>query len=534
MVEKNIVDSTANAILEKMGIFTASVYGSDGSGYVNKDGSTSTESTTVGDTSMEDTYDVTDRSVHIKITRDDDGCEWAYDNDVAVSNNVDRLDSILNNGFVVRINPDYIKGDKRPPKAEKARRLIKKRIVSEKLQEKLSVMIKNRAIYGFGITKKLMSGKDVVGLVEIDSKECTPIRNLSTGELGGDVGKGLNPDNKEMEVAMIQYGNTVVYDYQGNATYTNTYFYFTDDEIIYITNNDRGKFKGVSPVMRTLRLVEIKKTLENAVELLTKRFGPQMWVIVGNEINNLSTTDIPQEYLVDSDGNQIDKATARKNFKTAVFSAIDAQIKRWVNGDALVQLAEFGVDIKTINPSSSTFDYQKYIELCADFIKIGILGLDMPGRVDVTSGIMQTRLTRDLRDKFNRDRGIIEGILNERFTKPILMANGYESDLVEIRFKNLDLNDELQDVELELKKSQTIYNYMKGGWTDLPEHLKEKWGIDPKGKVISIDDMKENLRNEKKKTEKKEEEDDDENSRGKKRVINPTIRRRIDDVNRGR
>lgn len=529
MAEKTLTaDSVAKSILEKNNFFSAQIYGST----QGTDGSVSTEDTTTGDISMDDTLLVKDRSVKIKITRDDDGCEWAYDNDVFVKNNVDRIDSIMNNGFIVNINQEYIKDDKPTQKAKGAKKLIENKVMTTSLQEKLSVMIKNRAIYGFGVGKKRFNEKDIIGLVEIDSKECTPIRNLSTGELGGSIGKGLNGKEPNMEVAMIQYGNIPTYTAQGEVTYLQDYFYFSDDEIFYITNNDRGKFKGTSPVMRVLRLVEIKKTMENAVELVTKRFGPQMWIIVGNEVNNLSTADIPKSYLEDEDGNPIDKSIARQAFKTEVFSAIDTQIKRWIEGDSLVQLAEFGVDVKTINPSSSSFDYAKYIELFADFIKIGILGLDMPGRVDVTSGIMQTNLTRDLRDYLIRDRGIIINMLNQRFTNIILEANGYDKDIVHLDFKPLDLNDEAQRVDIELKKSQAVYNYMKGGWTDLPEYLKKDWNMNLDGKVMSMDDMKKKLKEE----PSNEDDEDKDNNRGtkNKKEKPPTVKRRIDDMNRGR
>ena len=495
-------------------------------------GTTPVEDISSGTTTMSDSNAVSDRSVKLTITRDDAGCKYAFDNDGAVFNAIIRKDGIINNGIKVVFNEGVNQNNKR---AKAAKKFLEERNKQVKLGNRVSSMIRNRSCYGFSVTKKIVNTKgDVLGLVDISSDECTPIRNLATGELGGPAGLGLDNKRKTKEVAMIQEGHRVIYTDRGGSATVDEWFYFIKEEIIAIGNNDRGMFKGVSDVMRALRYVEIKKTLENVVDLLARRFGPQVWVTVGNEHTNLSNTDIPASYLRDTDGNPIDPATARKNFKTDAMTALNLQIQTWVDGDSLVQLAEYGIKADVINPSSSTFDYEKYINLMADTIKATLLGLDTPGRVDVTSGIMQDKLTRDVRDTAIRERKMYMETLNEDYAEPSLKANNFVN-LVHLEFEELDMTDEELNAKIEKIKSDAIYNYTKGGWTDLPEYLKKMWDITEEdiAKIISLDEIKEeetkeddnvddNTINNPKKTEKKDKKE------------NPVIKRRKDDMNRGR
>lgn len=476
------------------------------------DGSSPYENITSGNISMDDTTAVVDRSVKINITRDDAGCKYAYENDGAVRNAVTRKDNIINNGFVVKtIDPD----DK---KLQEGKIFLEKRIAELGLQDRVSSMVTNRSCYGFSVTKILFKGKDIIGLVDISSDECTPIRDLDTGMLGGKAGKGLAP-NKNKEVAVIQEGHVITYSSLGESSTIDKYFYFSNEEIISIGNNDRGMYKGVSDVMESLRYVEIKKALENVVDIIARRFGPQIWVTVGNENHNLSEVDIPSSYLRDTDGNLVDPDLARKNFKTAKMNALNTEIQRWVDGDSLVQLAEYGIKADVINPSSKVFPYREYIELMADFIKTTILGLDIAGRVDVTSGIMQDKLTRDIRDSAIKERKKYIDILTAKVFNPILKAHGYKEDSIYVEFEELDVMDEERDVKIEETKSKTVYNYMKGGFTKPPEFLIKKWGLTEEdvNSIVTQSEQKEEL-----KDEKKENPDD------------PSVRKKIDDLNRGR
>lgn len=476
------------------------------------DGSSPYENISSGDISMDDTTAVKDRSVKINITRDDAGCKYAYENDGAVFNSISRKDNIINNGFVVKtIDPD-------DEKLKEGKLFLENRIAQLGLQDRVSSMIVNKSTYGFSVTKKITKGRDIIGLVDISSDECTPIRDLNTGMLGGKGSKGLDPSSNK-EVAIIQEGNEITYGSLGESTTIIKYFYFANEEIISIGNNDRGMYKGVSDVMRALRYVEIKKTLENVVDIIARRFGPQIWVTVGNENHNLSDVDIPSSYLRDSDGNLVDPDLARKNFKSAAMTAINTEIQQWVDGDSLVQLAEFGVSASVINPSSKVFPYREYIELMADFIKTAILGLDTPGRVDVTSGEMQDKLTRDIRDSAIKERKKIIDILTSKLFNPILEANGYKIGTIYVEFEELDMMDEERDAKIEEIKSKTIYNYMKGGLIKPPEFLTKKWGFTEEDvKTIMTQTEQKDELNE----EKKENPDD------------PAVKKKIDDLNRGR
>ena len=328
-------------------------------------GTAPTEMLTVGSTEMIDTtIGMNDRSLNLKITRDDAGCEWSYENDEAVFNSISRLDGIVNNGFDVNITPDY-KKETEDPKAIEAQKFITKKTKELKLRDITSSEIKNRALFGFSVTKKINTGngEDIAILVPLYPLECKPIRDITTGKLGGKQSVGLDKTRSTEEIAIIQKGNVVSYSSYGDQLTANiVYFYMTPSEVITMNDNDRGKFKGVSRVLRVLRYVEIKKNLENAVELISRRFGPQVWVTVGNEQYNLTKADLPKSYLTNaSTGNPIDPATARAQFKADKMNDILTNIRNMVNGDGLVNIAEFGIEAKTFNPSAGGLDYQKYI-----------------------------------------------------------------------------------------------------------------------------------------------------------------------------
>lgn len=418
---------------------------------------------------------ITDRSTKITLARNDDACIWAYENDSSVYSAVERLDTVMNNGFDVFMK---VEEGKQPSERQKqAKILIEGRVPM--LTEKASSIINNKAIFGWAVLKKTMKkeGKDIAGLVELDPSQCTPIIDPFTGDLGGNVGKGLDSTSPTDKVALIQKG--VVYNYQadGTATPETKTYYFTRDEIIPFPSGDRGKFKGTSSIKRVLRLVEIKKSLENTVELIVRRFGPQIAVTVGNADYNLSKSDIPPEYLRDSTGAPVARATARKAYKDAVFSNIQDNVRKWADGDTLVQMMEYGVSINTINPSASPFDYARYIDLFSNYIKIGILGVYVQGRIDITSAMMQERLMRDLKDKAIRERIQVEDILNREYVSEVLKANGYSSDYVYIKFKPIDRIDDQRDANVEMLRSQAIRNYM-GFAGKVPEYLLKKWEME--------------------------------------------------------
>jgi len=415
---------------------------------------------------------ITDRSTKITLNRDAAACVWAFENDASVYSAVERLDTVMNNGFDVLMK---VEEDKQPSERQKrAKELIEERVPL--LTEKASSIILNKAIHGWAVLKKTQRGKDIIGLVELDPGQCTPIINSYTGELGGKSGLGLDPENKGNKIALIQKGTVYKYQADGGISTEEKTFYFTRDEIIPFPSGDRGKFKGTSPIKRVLRLVEIKKSLENVVELIVRRFGPQICVIVGNADYNLSKADIPPEYLR-SNGTPVSRATARKAYKTAVFSNIEENIRKWADGDTLIQMMEYGVDIKTINPTASPFDYARYIDLFSNYIKIGILGVYVQGRIDITSAVMQERLMRDLKDKALRERMQVEHILNKEYVDEVLKAHQYSVGSVYIKFKQIDKIDDQRDANVEMLRSQTMRNYM-AYVGKIPEYLLKKWGME--------------------------------------------------------
>ena len=422
--------------------------------------------------SMEETED--DRSVRIHIDRDDEGCLWAFENDIVVYRNVMRLCSILNNGYEIIC-------DKENKQAEKAKEYMISKLNKLDFRRKYNSIIMNRAILGWSPVKKVLNKHgNIVGLVELDPKDCNPIRNLSTGELGGKLGKGLDPKRKNAEISLVQQGNIVQYDQQGNPSYTNNWFYFTREEVMFFTLGERGKFKCVSPVKRALRLIEAKKTIENIVELVCRRYGPQVWVVVGNENVNLATAQIPQKYFRSEGGGDGTAEKARELYRKDIFSNLNTLVTKWSTGETLAMLAEYGLDVKVINPSANLPKYIEFIQMYSDFIKNGIFGLDFPGRIDVTSSKMLERLPRDLEDSLALIRDNDFSVFNNELIKPLLKQGGYSENILRIEGKPLDRLEIERNVEVERMKSATIFNYARSGYTKLPPKLVEEWGFDLK------------------------------------------------------
>jgi len=469
--ESSVVQSENMVIQETKEVVEKALSGDLSKGFSN----TFTASTVGGTvpTEEEADIDITDRSTKLTIPRDDNGCEWAFENEVSVYNAMLRLENIINTGlFIAPKKKEYEDDDnEKHGKLVEAQELFKDRIPL--LEEKVSSIIRNRGCYGWAVLKKTISGKDITDLIELDPKECTPVRDSTTGKLGGKIGVGLDPDRGNAQIALIQKGRIAKYSSDGSINYEEKMFYFGNEEIMVFPTNDRGKFIGTSPIKRVLRLVEIKKSMENVAELVVRRFGPQIKVIVGNKDYNMSTAEIPQSYLRDSDGNAIDKATARASYKKKIFNDIAKNVKKWADGDTLVQMVEYGIDIETFNPSSQSFDYARYIDMFANYIKIGILGTYLQGRIDITSSVMQTKLMRDLKDLAERERKRILSVFNEEYTKVILKNHGFEEDFVHLEFNPIDQEDKEKEALIEEIKSNAVLNFSRAG-IKVPEGVQEK------------------------------------------------------------
>ena len=444
-----------------------------------------------GSSVTEDTQSVTDSATKvdtlptISLTRDNDedamdSCQWAEENDQSVHNAISLHDNTMNNGFVTFIDSNKEK-DQKDKYFIEAMDYLKEEISPAKddLRSRVSALIRNHDKFGMGIAvmKKDSKGKDVI--IDLDTRECSPIKNLETGRLGDGAGKGLDKDHPSKDVAIIQHGNKVEYSDTGTAELKPTYFYFEDKDLLIFPNRDGGRLIGTSPVRRVLRLVEIKLSLQNILALLAKRFGPQVYVQLGNSDINLQDQDIPASYTSakDGDGNIINIDIARDNYKVDLYAALEESLKDWVNGDNIFQLIEYGIEIKTINPSSGMMDFGRYIQLMANFIKIGILDLDVSGRIDVTSGVMEEQISKDLKDKVGPDREYIISNINEKYVKMKLQSRFSRAvGIVKLKFEDLDLYNETERTMIEVEKSKAVYNYSKAGY-EPPEYLKRKWDM---------------------------------------------------------
>ncbi len=445
-----------------------------------------------GSSVTEDTQSVTDSATKIdtlptiSLPRDNDedamdSCQWAEENDHSVHNSISLHDNTMNNGFVSYIDSEKEKDQKDEYYIE-AMEYIKEESSASKddLRSHVSAMIRNHDKFGMGISvlKKTKDGKDVI--IDLDTRECSPIKNLETGRLGDGAGRGLDKEHPNRDIAVIQHGNVATYSDTGYTSLDKKYFYFEEKNLLIFPNRDGGRLIGTSPVRRILRLVEIKMLLQNVLALLAKRFGPQIYVQIGNADMNIQDKDIPASYTnaKDDSGDIVNIDTARDNYKTDLYAALEESLKDWVNGDNIFQLIEYGIEIKTINPSSGMMDFGRYIQLLANYIKIGILDLDVSGRIDVTSGVMEEQISKDLKDKVGPDREYIIENINEKYTKMKLNAKFPRAvGIVKLKFNKLDLFNETEKTSIEVEKSKAVYNYSKAGY-EIPEYLKREWNME--------------------------------------------------------
>lgn len=415
----------------------------------------------------------TTKKVKLTLLETDEDCRWAYEHDDATYTAVRKRTAMINTGFRGRVADKY-NDDKKVndimPKFKKE--------VSNVLKPKVDSIVINQDVHAFCILKKNYNKDNkLIGCIELDPIECKPIRDLSTGELGGKLGLGKDISRPNEEIALVQEGHTISYNSHGEGTEVDAWFYFTRDEIIPFSLNDRGRFKGVSPVMRMLRSVEVRRTIINITELVLRRFGPQIIVTVGNKDVNLNGDEIPASYLRDSSNEPVDRATAKANYRAAVMTSVKTQIKDWADTDTLVHIQEYGYSVETINPSSVLPDYIRFINEFGRQIKNGILGIFVEGRVDVTSSAMQENVNKDLKDSALDRRDDIIHRLNEEYVNEWLKDNGLEENSIYLEFNPIDKTSEQAEAITQRTISETIRNFASAGY-EIPDNILKKLGID--------------------------------------------------------
>lgn len=418
------------------------------------------------------------KTTNVVISRDDDGCRWSYENDDDVYRSIMKITQLINRPILSRVNPKYTKSGQAGGSCLDALELIESR--AKKVRRPIKAFIANQYCYGYAMPKKVWSAgskSDIVRLLPLNPPECIPIRNLQTGDLGQ---KNIEPNNKGKEIALIQNGNVATYDSTGNVTYKQEYFYFERNDIIPLSLGDRGMFKGVSPVMRVLRYVEMKRTFMNILELVMRRFGPQIIVTIGNDKVNLFEGDAPKTYL---DANPGDREAAKRAYKQAVFTAIKTKIKRWIDGDTLVSIQEYGIGIETMNPSNSLPQYNLYISMLGGMIRNAIVGLFLQGRVDITSAAMETSVFRELKDAADEAKTELMDTLQDEYFGDILEANSYKRDLIICEFEQVDYQDRSEQIKLDKMISEMARNF-KMAKVPIPKEIKERYGIEDEGPAI--------------------------------------------------
>lgn len=419
-------------------------------------------------------YDPTSsKKVQITLDDNDDGAEWAFENDDAVYAAVNRKASLVATGFYAKTAEEFNR--------ETNKKLLDRfnLEVIQVLEPRIPSIVTYLHLYMIAFLKKLTSAGKLVGCVELNSHEdeCKPIRDLSTGELGGKPGLGLDAKRPNESIAVVQYGYVPVYNSTGTYASGREYFYYTRDEIIPFSLNDRGKFKGRSPILRVRRAIEVRRTLVNITELVIRRFGPQLIVTVGNKDVNFNSGEIPSAYLTATVGGvQVDRATAKANYRKAVMDNVKSKMQLFSETDTLIHIQEYGYSVETLNPPSTLPDYIRFINEFGQEIKNGILGIFTQGRIDITSAAMEQALAKDMKDSAEDLRKYIINKLNREYVKRWLEENTLKDGDIQLAFNPIDKVDAQAEALVERTKSEVIRNIATAGY-EIPQEVLIKLGI---------------------------------------------------------
>lgn len=335
----------------------------------------------------------------------------------------------------------------------------------------------NRMIYGYAFIRI----KNPAVLSSIDSK---PIYNNMLDRLGI---AGIDPKNKEKEIAVVEAVKIDKYDYRGEKTTSTSIEYvpFAVDEVIGIPNIGRNDYSSKSPVSRVKKYVELKQTFENVTKIVFIRLGAQVCITLGNKDVNFLKLKVPKSFMKPG----VSAIDAKTNYMNTIRTNIQSEVNDWLNGNAYAYIKDYGIDVDIHNASSSLPQYNVYLNLFSSYIRSGLLDLFVQGRIDLTSNRMQESIPKDIIDYAIIRREEYDDIINNKFIREKLIDYGMKGDEVRLVFGSIDSLRE--NIELQRLISMTIGEYVKNG-IKVPSAVISKLGLEISTNEISTNEVSAN------------------------------------------
>jgi len=412
----------------------------------------------------EEVDDVEDREVNFVISRDDDGCDIAYNQCIPVYSSVTAVVSSINTGLMVK--------SRDPETFEKDIRYLERKRQEHEIDRHLNVCLTNRENYGVGAIGKKLNGMSIDYLTDINTKTSAEYGSfrVTTNPFTGRPGViGVDPDEPKKEVVAVQVGRTVVYNQRGEPITgeSQKHIYFTKDDIMILGNYQLGRIRGQSSVKRVLRYVEALLQLQNTMLLLSKRPN-QLVYTAGNEKHNLLNCELPQSYIESAKG---DRVKARIAYKNDMLTALNTEAKKLADGNVLAQIIEYGTDIKSIEIPEG-LPYIEYIKWFENQITKGITTIDTSGSRVVRSRQQEANFRAELVNKSKVERELVKIWLNNNLTKQLLYGRKATIDDVWFDFKPAILDDKLQQSVIWMQNTQAVRNLAQANMS-IPNKLKE-------------------------------------------------------------
>ena len=415
----------------------------------------------------EDIDTVEDREVNFVLSRDDSGCDIAYNQITAVKSAVRKVVSAYNTGIIVNsVDANKFSDD------------IK---YLEEMKDELEIdrfittCLTGRELYGVGAIGKSNDGTNITHLVDISTKDDTGYKfklivNSMTGRLGL---TNVDPENPTKEVIAIQKANIQNYDSEGNTTDGDKIStYFIDETLMVLGNYELGRVRGTSSVFSILRYAEGLVRLENTVSLLARR-PTQLVYIAGNEKFNLLNCKIPQSYVTAAKG---DMPTAKIAYKTERLTALNKEAKKLADGNVLAQVLEYGTDMKAIEMPEG-LPYMDYIQWYAQQITTGITGIDKIEKRVVRSREQEAKFQAELTNRGKQEQRLIKIWLNKHLTKQLLKGREATINDVWYDFDPVEIDDKERISRIWMNISTAVKNFAQGG-VQIPEGLLELMGVE--------------------------------------------------------
>ena len=412
----------------------------------------------------EEIDDVEDREVNFIISRDDEGCDIAFNQIPAVTSAVRKVVSAYNTGIIVNSDSvgEFIEDIK----------YLKDMAIDLEIDRHLTTCLTNRELYGTGAVGKGRINSEISYLNDINTKtegdnnySFKLIINSLTGRLGL---KNIEPEDLEKEVIAVQKAYTQKYDYKGTASNDEEkIIYLTEDDVMIIGNYELGRFRGQSSVRRILRYAEGLVRFENTISLLSRR-PTQLVYTAGNEKHNLLNCELPQSYIKAADG---DRVQAKINYKTERLNTLNTEAKKLADGNVLAQVLEYGTDLKAIEVPEG-LPYIDYIQWYASQIKEGITGIEKIEKRVVRSRVQEAKFQAELMSRSKSEQKLIKIWLNKNLTKKLLEGRKATISDVWYDFAPVNIEDKELESRIWLNISQSMRNFAQAD-IEIPEKFME-------------------------------------------------------------